>query len=164
MKRSLSFVTALALLLAPVGAHAQLALLGGQQTWTYNGGSSFTGTGGGLGLRTGILPIFDIAVDASYYMFPDEGGEKVSSLSYAASAILGSKKERINLYAGMGKYDLRFDGTAQPADIGIHAGLMLHLFGPFSADARVVLLQAADGTVDEKTSTRIIPITLRLQF
>jgi len=164
VKRSISLLALVALFLAPAAADAQLALIGGQQTWTYNGGGTYTGTGGGLGLRTGILPIFDIAVDASYYMFPDEDGTKVSSLNYAASAILGGKKERIYLYAGVGKYDLRFDGTAQPASIGMHAGLMLHILGPISADARIVLLQGEDGQVDEKTSTRIIPLTIRLQF
>lgn len=169
MKRMLSLLALAVLLLTPTAADAQLALIGGQQTWTYNGGGTYAGTGGGLGLRTGILPIFDIAVDASYYTFPDEEyGEgstrKVSSLNYTASAILGGKNERINLYAGVGKYDLRFDGTAQPASVGMHAGLMLHILGPISADARIVLLQGEDGQVDEKTSTRIIPLTIRLQF
>ncbi len=163
MKRSISLLALAALLLAPAAAQAQLAIFGGQQTWTYEGGSTYTGTGGGVGLRTGILPIFDIAVDGSYYAFPDEGGTKVTSLNYAASAILGSKQERVNLYAGMGKYNLRFDGTAEPASIGVHGGIMLHLFGALSADARVVLLKGDNGELTN-TSTRIIPITLRLQF
>ena len=169
MKRSRSLLALAALLLAPAAAQAQLAIFGGQQTWTYDGGSTYTGTGGGVGLRTGILPLFDIAVDGSYYAFPDEsaGGEggtfKVTSLNYAASAILGSKKERVNLYAGIGKYNLRFDGEAQPASIGVHGGIMLHLFGALSADARVVLLKGDDGAVTD-ASTRIIPISLRFQF
>ena len=163
MKRSIPLLALVALLLAPAAAQAQLAVFGGQQTWTYDGGSTYTGTGGGVGLRTGILPIFDIAVDGSYYAFPEEGSSKVTSLNYAASAILGGKKERVNLYAGVGKYNLRFDGEAQPASVGLHGGIMLHLFGALSADARIVLLKGDDGEVTN-ASTRIIPISIRLQF
>jgi hypothetical protein len=164
VKRILSLMAVAVLLLAPSTSDAQLSIFGGQQTWTYTGGGSYTGMGGGLGLRTGILPIFDLAVDASYYVFPDENGVKVSSLNYTASAILGSKKERVNIYAGVGQYDLRFDGTAQPVSLGAHAGISLRLFGPFSADARLVLLEGEDGQVTEKASTRIVPVTLRWQF
>jgi len=40
----------------------------------------------------------------------------------------------------------------------------IHLLGPLSADARMVLLQANDGTYDEKVSTKIFPISIRFQF
>jgi len=163
VKRSLPVLALVLLAVLPASAKAQLAVFGGQQTWTYDGGSSYTGTGGGVGLRTGILPLFDIAVDASYFAFPDEGGTKVTSLNYAASAILGSAKERVNLYAGIGKYDLRFDGSSSNTSIGLHGGVMLHLFGPISADARLVLLKGDDGAVSD-VSTKIIPITVRFQF
>lgn len=162
MRRAVLLV---ALLLAlPAAAQAQLTVFGGQQIWSYSGGESYTGTGGGVGLRTGILPIFDIAVDASYYVFPDEYGSKPSSLNYTASAILGKKKDRVNLYAGIGKYDLRFDNESASANLGVHGGLTIHLIGPISADARVVLLQANDGTYDEKVSTKIFPISVKFQF
>lgn len=162
MRRAVLLV---ALLLAlPAAAKAQLTVFGGQQIWSYSGEESYTGTGGGVGLRTGILPVFDIAVDASYYVFPDEYGLKVSSLNYTASAILGKKKDRVNLYAGIGKYDLRFDDESTDPTLGVHGGLTIHLFGPISADARVVLLKSYDGTYDEKLSTRIFPISVKFQF
>lgn len=162
MRRAILLV---ALFLAlPAAAQAQFTIFGGQQTWSYSGGDSYTGMGGGVGLRTGILPIFDIAVDASYYVFDDEGGSKPSSLNYSASAILGKKKDRVNLYAGIGKYDLRFDNTSASSSVGVHGGLTIHLLGPISADARMVLLQANDGTYDEKVSTRIFPVSIKFQF
>lgn len=152
------------LLALPATAKAQFMVFGGQQTWSYSGGGSYTGMGGGVGLRTGILPIFDIAVDASYYVFDDDNGEKPSSLNYTASAILGKKNDRVNLYAGIGKYDLRFDNASESATVGVHGGVTIHLLGPLSADARMVLLQANDGTYDEKVSTKIFPISIRFQF
>lgn len=162
MRRAVLMV---ALILAlPAAAQAQLTVFGGQQIWSYSGGDSYTGVGGGVGLRTGILPIFDIAVDASYYVFDEEGGVKPSSLNYSASAILGKKKDRVNLYAGIGKYDLRFDDVSASSTIGVHGGLTIHLLGPISADARMVLLQANDGTYDEKVSTKIFPISVKFQF
>lgn len=162
MKRTTVLLALVALLLAPAAVQAQLAIFGGQQAWSYDGGASDTGTGGGIGYRTGILPLFDIGLDGSYYTFPEEGGNKVTSLNYAASAILGGKRERINLYAGMGKYSLPTDGVTTPTRIGVHGGVMLHLFGALSVDARMVMLKSEDGSTD--TSTRIIPISLRLQF
>lgn len=162
MRRAILFIALF--LVLPAAAQAQFAIFGGQQTWSYSGGDSYTGMGGGVGLRTGILPIFDIAVDASYYVFDDENGEKPSSLNYTASAILGKKKDRVNLYAGIGKYDLRFDNASESATVGVHGGLTIHLLGPISADARMVLLQANDGTYDEKVSTKIFPISIRFQF
>lgn len=162
MRRAVLLV---ALLLAlPAAVQAQLMVFGGQQTWSYAGGDSYTGMGGGIGLRTGILPIFDIAVDASYYLFEDDGGTKPSSLNYSASAILGKKKDRVNLYAGIGQYDLRFDNVSASSSVGVHGGLSIHLLGPISADARVILLQANDGTYDDKVSTRIFPISIKFQF
>ena len=162
MRRAVLLVTLL--LAVPAAAQAQFTIFGGQQTWSYSGGETYTGMGGGVGLRTGILPIFDIAVDASYYVFDDANGEKPSSLNYTASAILGQKKDRVNLYAGIGKYDLRFDNASESATIGVHGGLTIHLLGPISADARMVLLQATDGRYDEKVSTRIFPISIKFQF
>ena len=154
-------------LVAPSAAHAQIAIFGGQQRWTDDGSSTtYTGTGGGIGIRTSFLPLVNIMADASYYVFPEEAGGTPSTLSYSASAVLGKKRDRVSLYAGVGQYDLRFKvtggGTTSTKGTGLHAGLSLHLLGPLAADVRYVMANMdVAGTTQKQT---IIPISVKLQF
>jgi hypothetical protein len=165
VKRIMQLLAVILLLAAPQAAQAQFSIFGGQQRWTADG-TTYTGTGGGVGIRTSFLPLVNIMADASYHMFPEEAGGTPSSINYSASAVLGKKKDRVSLYAGIGQYDLRFEaaggGTTSTKGTGLHAGLSIHLLGPLAADVRYVMVDMdVAGTTQKQT---IIPISVKLQF
>jgi hypothetical protein len=147
-----------ALVGAPVmTAEGQATISGGQQGW-FVSGYTFetipTSTGGTLGWRTDAPPAVDLMVDGGYFVFKND----VTSASVATSVILGAKRERVNLYAGVGGYQVREKGasTAVIEGMGVHGGMMLYLSGALSIDARYTILQPSASTYGQPSALQIV--------
>ena len=159
MLRRIGLVLAIgALLGAPImTAEGQASLSGGQQAWFVSGYTFETqplSSGGTLGWRTDAPPAVDLMVEGGYFVFKND----VTSASVATSVILGAKRERVNLYAGVGGYQVREKGASAAVieGMGVHGGMMLYLSGALSVDARYTLLQPSASTFGQASSLQIV--------
>jgi len=129
----------------------------GQQAWFVSGYSFDTqplSSGGTLGWRTDAPPAVDLMVEGGYFVFKND----VSAASVATSVILGAKRERVNLYAGVGGYRVRKKGASAAVieGMGVHGGMMLYPSGALSVDARYTLLPPAASTYGRPSSVQIV--------
>ena len=112
MLRRIGLVLAIgALVGAPIGtAEGQATISGGQQAWFVSGytfESQPLSSGGTLGWRTDAPPAVDLLIEGGYFVFKND----VNAASFATSLILGAKRERVNLYAGVGGYQVKGKGA-----------------------------------------------------